>query len=928
MNRPSTPYPRRPQQICFLKYLLLLLLLVPLSAGAQSLQQKYTARRPLIIVGDWDTPPFTFNNIQGQADGYCIDVLEAVLNQLNIPHTFMLMERSYALRMYMNKDVDAIIDPTVETMGESYRSESVLGYYKIQIASNKRTPPITKLDQLKQAEMVVVKSGDDVSQDVLSHLLPDLKVEEHSPRDALAGLANGKYTYFIWVGEALKNEVKRLGLSHLLTVNDVPLSTGHLHLTCYDKALLEQIDDQIVRMELNGSLEQLRKKRFSDQSSDNYLVYWVLAFIVIALAVSVVFGVFNRLAHRRVKQKADRLNLLGDILHQALSISAYSVVEYDVSRDRFTNSYGHVLPDEGFTMEQLLEGIDENKRATARIDMQSLLDGYEGTLDLMNRWNFGTPDHPCWVDVHGYAVAEITPGKGTTKIISTMQNLSSIQEEEHREQELINKYIMMFDRLLIPMSFYDKDGRLVDANAKMIELCEINNETRRNYFWETLLQDTHLIVDDFDHNSPEIFHTCQHMYYPELNIDKYIEVRLQPVFDDNGELAYHTVTALDVTAERELYLSKKAYDDHLHAAADRLAESEQRMYYLLKSCNMYFFETDNEKQTISFARKLNNPEYTITYQQYVKSVVEDERQKIVDFLSDMNNRVKSFNILHHFYYTPNSPEESWYILSGTPSYDQDGRVKGYFGVARNVTELMEAQQQLRIETARAENSGMRKSAFLANMTHEIRTPLNAIVGFSDLMQFVEDPADREEFIRIILNNCDMLLRLINDILEASNADAGQLRINPVDLDFAQAFDDICQTLAQRVQNPEVAFIADNPYKHYRTRLDKARIHQVCTNFVTNAVKYTQKGHIKMGYREQDGGLYIYCEDTGAGIAKDKQSSVFDRFVKLNDYVQGTGLGLNICRSIAELCGGRIGVESEGEGHGCTFWIWIPCRRRE
>ena len=249
-------------------------------------------------------------------------------------------------------------------------------------------------------------------------------------------------------------------------------------------------------------------------------------------------------------------------------------------------------------------------------------------------------------------------------------------------------------------------------------------------------------------------------------------------------------------------------------------------------------------------------------------------------------------------------------------------------MARNVTELMEAQQQLRIETARAENSGMRKSAFLANMTHEIRTPLNAIVGFSDLMQFVKDPADREEFIRTILNNCDMLLRLINDILEASNADAGQLRINPVDLDFAQAFDDICQTLAQRVQNPEVAFIADNPYKHYRTRLDKARIHQVCTNFVTNAVKYTQKGHIKMGYREQDGGLYIYCEDTGAGIAKDKQSSVFDRFVKLNDYVQGTGLGLNICRSIAELCGGRIGVESEGEGHGCTFWIWIPCRRRE
>jgi signal transduction histidine kinase len=100
--------------------------------------------------------------------------------------------------------------------------------------------------------------------------------------------------------------------------------------------------------------------------------------------------------------------------------------------------------------------------------------------------------------------------------------------------------------------------------------------------------------------------------------------------------------------------------------------------------------------------------------------------------------------------------------------------------------------------------------------------------------------------------------------------------------------------------------------------------QVITNFVTNATKYTQEGHIKVGYRYQDGGIYMYCEDTGAGIPKDKQASVFERFVKLNDFVQGTGLGLSICKTIAERTGGKIGVDSEGEGQGSTFWIWIPC----
>jgi len=143
------------------------------------------------------------------------------------------------------------------------------------------------------------------------------------------------------------------------------------------------------------------------------------------------------------------------------------------------------------------------------------------------------------------------------------------------------------------------------------------------------------------------------------------------------------------------------------------------------------------------------------------------------------------------------------------------------------------------------------------------------------------------------------------------------------VDFAQVFDDICQTLAQRVQEPGVAFVKDNPYKHFVTVLDKGRVQQVLTNFTTNAVKYTHDGHIKVGYRYQQEGIYLYCEDTGAGIPKDKQASVFERFVKLNDFVQGTGLGLSICKSIAERCGGKIGVFSEGEGYGSTFWMWIP-----
>jgi signal transduction histidine kinase len=321
-------------------------------------------------------------------------------------------------------------------------------------------------------------------------------------------------------------------------------------------------------------------------------------------------------------------------------------------------------------------------------------------------------------------------------------------------------------------------------------------------------------------------------------------------------------------------------------------------------------------------------EFSVSYEQYVEGMNAEEREQADRNLEAMIEKEAPFHTVHHFNYIPSNPEPCWYLLHGLPVRDAQGVITGYFGLARDITHLMEAQERLRQETERAENSGRLKSAFLANMTHEIRTPLNAIVGFSGLLQMIDVPEERKEFIRIIRNNCDMLLRLINDILEASSM--GQsMAIEPEPLDLAVVFDDICQTLEQRVQESGVPFIKDNPYDTFPAVLDKGRLQQILTNFVTNAVKYTHEGHIRVGYRSEarngEEGLYFYCEDTGAGIPKEKQDAVFERFVKLNDYVQGTGLGLSICKSIVERCDGDIGVYSEGEGHGSTFWFWVPLK---
>jgi signal transduction histidine kinase len=362
---------------------------------------------------------------------------------------------------------------------------------------------------------------------------------------------------------------------------------------------------------------------------------------------------------------------------------------------------------------------------------------------------------------------------------------------------------------------------------------------------------------------------------------------------------------------------------------------EKRLQYLLEKSDMYVWKFDLGTRQIEFSRSQRTKGFTMSRDEFVNYMFEDQREEADQKLISMIRRGDDFNSICNFMRLPSTPTPCWYALSGVPERDEQGRFTSYFGVGRDITNLMEAQERLKQETSRAEDSGRMKSAFLANMTHEIRTPLNAIVGFSDLLPEIDTKEERMEFIRIIRNNCDMLMRLINDILEASSM--GQaLAIKPTEVDFSLFFDDICQALAQRVQEPGVKFIKDNPYPTCRTILDKGRIQQVLTNFVTNAVKYTHQGFIKVGYHwdrrmKFDGsgeaeGLTFYCLDTGAGIPKEKQASVFERFVKLNDFVQGTGLGLSICQAIAERCNGSIGVTSEGEGRGSSFWLWIPCER--
>ena len=232
------------------------------------------------------------------------------------------------------------------------------------------------------------------------------------------------------------------------------------------------------------------------------------------------------------------------------------------------------------------------------------------------------------------------------------------------------------------------------------------------------------------------------------------------------------------------------------------------------------------------------------------------------------------------------------------------------------------QDEERREKEKAEEANRLKSAFLANMSHEIRTPLNAIVGFSNLIAHSESPEDALEFCKIIETNNELLLQLINDILDLSKIEAGQLEFSFSNIDVSSLFSMLAQTHQTRTKEG-VTLECILPEKPCFIHSEKIRLTQIMTNFLTNACKFTFEGSIRMGYEEIEGGLRFYVSDTGKGIARENIPHVFERFAKFDLFIQGTGLGLSICQTIVNRLNGEIGVESE-EGKGTTFWFTIPC----
>ena len=264
--------------------------------------------------------------------------------------------------------------------------------------------------------------------------------------------------------------------------------------------------------------------------------------------------------------------------------------------------------------------------------------------------------------------------------------------------------------------------------------------------------------------------------------------------------------------------------------------------------------------------------------------------------------------------------ETWAVVD---EVDEKGQPLALIGSILVITDRKKMEQELIVAKEKAEEANRLKSAFIANISHEIRTPLNAIIGFSSILDTVQTEKERKEYLCIIEHNNQLLLQLVNDIIDLSKIEAGILELVASNVYLDDMMREVERAFRPKADAAHLSLKFDDRYAECYINVDRNRLIQVLNNLLSNAIKFTAEGSVHFGFSRLDNGmLRFYVTDTGCGIPKEYQKKIFGRFVKLNSFVQGIGLGLSIGETIVKCMGGEIGVESK-EGKGSTFWFTIP-----
>ena len=569
------------------------------------------------------------------------------------------------------------------------------------------------------------------------------------------------------------------------------------------------------------------------------------------------------------------------------------------------------MPEEAAEYRQTLEMQDIKSLMVVPLISKEEVWGYMGIDMVRTQRSWSNVDYQCFSSL--------------ANIISICIELrkSELQAKEDRlaldNSEKILRNI--YKNLPAGVELYDKDGYLVDINDKELEIFGLSD---KNEALGVNLFDNPNIPSEVKERLRAKEDVNFSINYDFSKINQYVDSRrngiinlntkVTALYDSQNRFINYLFINIDTTETTNAYTKIQEFENLFLLIGDYAKVGFAHFNVLTRDG----YAQDTWYRNLGEKEGIPMPQVIGVY----AHVVPEDQAVLKNFVGEVKTG-KATSLRKEVRVCRENGKYTWTSINVmVRDYrPQDGIIE-MLCINYDITPLKETEQKLIIARDKAEELDRLKSAFLANMSHEIRTPLNAIVGFSSLLAETDSRSERQEYIKIVQENNELLLQLISDILDLSKIEAGTFNFVYTNVDVNETCAEIIKSMSMKVSKG-VELIFEEPLPECYLYTDKNRFTQVISNFINNALKFTQQGCITLGYEQvSHQKIKFYVRDTGMGIPEEKQKSIFERFVKLNTFVQGTGLGLSICKSIVSQMGGEIGVDST-EGVGSCFWFTHP-----
>lgn len=641
---------------------------------------------------------------------------------------------------------------------------------------------------------------------------------------------------------------------------------------------------------------------------------------------------YNRRWAAREKRNRAMLRSQTSRLSELLNSSHLRLWTYQIDKRRYTSLTDSGKPYKEYNPIDFAQYFDRDDFEQLRSIIFDICDGKQDSATLRLRGAGAEGKAPQHYEVT-LTISERDEQGQVKALLGVQRDITAMVTHESEVSQLLMRYHTVFNSGLSDMIYYDKDGRLSDINDKAKSTFKITEQSGKQLTALTIEDNPLFSAIDFSH--PKSIKTTAVLNVDELKKEGYelndavqegtyyYEASINPITNSDGEIEGIYISGRSVTEMVESVHRQQESLQRLRTVNKNIQDYIHNINYALRVSDVRLVNYYPDRFTFEISSNVNETQMHLSQLRCIRLASLRFRRTVSSVLNRMDHLTRrpieqAIELDLH----DRQGRLIWLMFNLLPVFDGKGRIERYFGMCRNITELVETERRLAVETRKAQETEELKQTFLTNMSYEIRTPLNTVVGFAELFQSDHDPADEPVFVEEIKKNSTQLLNLVNDILFLSRLDANMIESNKSETDFALFFDSLCQ-LGLQSANPEVKTIIENNYEHLTVNIDLDNVSKLIQRACAVAAAFTHQGTIRCKYEYWLGELTITIEDTGIGIDAERMTNIFSRFDHAKAGEFGTGLDLPIIQALARMMGGDIEAQSESE-KGTTARMTIPC----